>query len=52
MGMNTSGVLIVLHEQHEDDERREKERMREKREERERNLINEEKLEKKNIYSP
>jgi hypothetical protein len=47
MGMNTDGVLIVLHEAHEDGERREKERMREKREERERNLTNEENLEKR-----
>jgi hypothetical protein len=30
MGMNTGGVLAVLHEQHEDDEIRDKERMREK----------------------
>jgi hypothetical protein len=34
MRMNTGGVLIVLHEQHEDGERREKKRTREKTEER------------------
>jgi hypothetical protein len=33
--MNTSGVLVLLHEHHENGEKRKRDRMREKREERE-----------------